>query len=66
MHHITRYFSLSCIILCTAHSFAGKKDKEARNNSSSSPITKKDVEEQALFIEGMQGYLLGNAQDAIA
>src|SRR3954470_24516384 len=66
MHHITRYFFLSCIILSTATSFAGKKDKEAKNNSSSSaPITKKDVEEQAIFIEGMQAYLLGNPQDAI-
>lgn len=46
-----------------------KKDKKPKADKSvavSTPVTKKDVEEQAIFIEGMQAYLLGNSQDAIA
>jgi len=46
--------------------FAGKKKKENSSDQASAPITKKDVEEQSIFIEGMQAYLLGNTQDAIS
>ena len=63
-----RSFFLLFIIVCTIPtSFAGKKEKnkENSNSSASSPITKKEVEEQAIFIEGMQAYLLGNSQDAV-
>ncbi len=46
-----------------------KKDKKSKQNkdnpAASTQLTKKDIEEQALFIEGMQAYLLGNSQDAI-
>jgi tetratricopeptide (TPR) repeat protein len=58
-----RYFFLVFIITVTAPSFAKNKDKD---KGSSNVITKKDVEEQALFIEGMQAYILGNSQDATA
>ncbi|MBK9330662.1 MAG: tetratricopeptide repeat protein [Sphingobacteriales bacterium] len=50
-----------------AVALAGKKKKEGNSvQVSSAPITKKDVEEQSVFIEGMQAYLLGNTQDAAA
>lgn len=57
------------LIVSTTFSFAkkNKKKKEAVNTEkTNAPITKKDLEEQAIFITGMQGYLLGNNQDAIA
>lgn len=44
-----------------------KKDKSKKDTKEiSTQVTKNDLEEQALFIEGMQAYLLGNPQDAIA
>lgn len=53
----------------TTISFA-KKDKKkkevAKKETTNAPITKKDLEEQAIFISGMQAYLLGNNEDAIA
>jgi tetratricopeptide (TPR) repeat protein len=48
-------------------SFAKKdKNKKSTTADKEAPITKKDVEEQAIFIAGVQAYLLGNAEDAIA
>ena len=50
----------------TQFSFA-KKDKKKKDTAvKDAPITKKDLELQAIFISGMQAYLLGNAEDAIA
>ncbi len=53
---------------CTLNSFAKKEKPQKQNKSivSSTTITKKDLEVQTLFIEGMQAYLLGNPQDAIS
>lgn len=52
----------------TLSSFA-KKDKKGKPDNStasnSTGITKKDVEEQAIFIAGMQAYILGNSQEAV-
>lgn len=56
-------FSVSCL---SAYAKKDKKPKQDKSTSASAPLTKKDVEEQAVFIEGMQAYLLGNTQDAIA
>jgi len=50
----------------SAYAKKDKKSKQDKSSSASTPLTKKDVEEQAIFIEGMQAYLLGNTQDAIA
>jgi tetratricopeptide (TPR) repeat protein len=44
---------------------AKKKDKQKAGTEATTVMTKKDVEEQAVFIEGMQAYLLGNTQDAV-
>ena len=43
-----------------------KKPKSTAETTAAAPVTKKDIEQQAIFIEGMQAYLLGNTQDAIA
>ena len=56
-------FSASIFI---AYAKKEKKPKQDKSTSVAAPLTKKDVEEQALFIEGMQAYLLGNSQEAIA
>ena len=57
------------LITSTTYSFA-KKDKKKKatveKETTNAPITKKDLEEQAVFITGMQAYLLGNNEDAIA
>lgn len=42
-----------------------KKDIAATQENGNKPLTKKDLEEQAIFIAGMQAYLLGNDEDAI-
>jgi tetratricopeptide (TPR) repeat protein len=49
------------------HAFADKKkkDKPAETAEAAAPVTKKDIEQQTLFIQGMQAYLLGNPQDAV-
>ena len=65
---IINQFLLLAILLSssTLNSFA-KKDKKGKadNSSTSTGITKKDVEEQAIFIAGMQAYILGNSQEAV-
>jgi tetratricopeptide (TPR) repeat protein len=42
-----------------------KKDTAETQETGNKPLTKKDLEEQAIFIAGMQAYLLGNDEDAI-
>jgi len=60
-------FSVVLLLSIAPSSFAKKNKKNKQDNSSSSTTvtTKKDLELQALFIEGMQAYILGNSQDAI-
>jgi tetratricopeptide (TPR) repeat protein len=42
-----------------------KKNAKETQETGNKPLTKKDLEEQAIFIAGMQAYLLGNDEDAI-
>lgn len=42
------------------------KDKEKAGSPAQTTVSDKDIQEQAIFIEGMQAYLLGNSQDAVA
>lgn len=64
--------SVVFISISTVSVFAKKdKDKKGKPDTSapaatSNEITKKDLEEQAIFISGVQAYLLGNSQDAVA
>ncbi len=72
---ITRYILLIFIMMAITNASFAKKDKKSKDKGkkesnetaapSSTGLTKKDLEEQALFIEGMQAYLLGNVQEAI-
>jgi tetratricopeptide (TPR) repeat protein len=57
-----RNILLAFLLTSFSLTFAGK---DKNGNSAPAGITRKDVEEQALFIGGMQAYILGNAQDAI-
>ncbi|MFN8282690.1 MAG: tetratricopeptide repeat protein [Chitinophagales bacterium] len=50
-------------LLAINTTFAKKKKKD--KNGTTSTITKEDLETQALFIEAMQAYLLGNNQEAV-
>lgn len=66
-------FLAGLIMLTTVFFFPNavlaKKDKSKKGGSkaqSEAPLTKADIELQAIFIEGMQAYLLGNPQDAVA
>lgn len=53
------------MVLAFPSLLALNREKDKRQNAAPAGITRKDVEEQALFIEGMQAYLLGNSQDAV-
>ncbi len=48
----------------TKTSFAKKKKKQ-KSTSTENVLTKEELEQQAIFISGVQAYLLGNSQDAI-
>ncbi len=67
MLNVIRYFFLG-LVFCSmcGVSIARDRNKMLHSSSADLPITKKVVEEQAVFIEGMQAYILGNNIDAIA
>ena len=50
--------------MSTKTSFAKKKKKQ-KSTSTENVLTKEELEQQAIFISGVQAYLLGNSQDAI-
>ncbi|HUM52813.1 MAG TPA: tetratricopeptide repeat protein, partial [Chitinophagales bacterium] len=59
-----RIILLAFVFLCaTNNTFAKKKKKDKRITTS--VLTKAELETQALFIEAMQAYLLGNNQEAV-
>ena len=66
IHKLLLFVVLFSAGFFSAYAKKDKKSKQDKSSSASTPLTKKDVEEQAIFIEGMQAYLLGNTQDAIA
>ena len=66
IHKLLLFVVLFSAGFFSAYAKKDKKSKQDKSSSASAPLTKKDVEEQAIFIEGMQAYLLGNTQDAIA
>jgi len=61
---ITQHLLVFALVLSANDAlFAKKKDK---NKSAATPVvTRKDIEEQSIFISGVQAYLLGNSQEAI-
>lgn len=64
------YLLLAYLTIPMVNTVFAKKDKKPKSDNtsasnSSGQLTKKDLELQALFIEGVQAYLLGNSQDAI-
>jgi len=65
--HFIKLITLILLLSVTAEfSFAKKEKDKKKTEESEAPLTKKDLEEQAIFIAGVQAYLLGNAEDAIA
>ncbi len=67
--HILKLFLIVLIVSASTNfSFAKKKkkSKDTATEQSATPLTKSELEEQAIFIAGMQAYLLGNTEDAVA
>ena len=66
---INQFLLLFVLLTATTLTSFAKKDKKGKPDNStasnSTGITKKDVEEQAIFIAGMQAYILGNSQEAV-
>ena len=64
---ITHPFILLVLILLAHPPIFAKKNKKNKKEATtgSAILTKKEVEQQSLFISGMQAYILGNSQEAI-
>lgn len=56
---------LSLFLLVHSNAVFAKKKKKSKTTEISNVVTKEDVEQQAIFISGVQAYLLGNSQEAI-
>ncbi len=56
---------LSLFLLVDTNTVFAKKKKKSKTTEISNVVTKEDVEQQAIFISGVQAYLLGNSQEAI-
>lgn len=59
-------FLLAFLLLANPVLFAKKKKKDKNtSNTATTVLTKKELEQQTIFISGVQSYLLGNSQEAI-
>ncbi|HNE50785.1 MAG TPA: tetratricopeptide repeat protein [Chitinophagales bacterium] len=61
---ITKHFLVIALILSANDALFAKKNNK-KESSSTPTVTRRDIEEQSLFISGVQAYLLGNSQEAI-
>lgn len=59
------FLLLSLFLLVHSNAVFAKKKKKSKTTEISNVVTKEDVEQQAIFISGVQAYLLGNSQEAI-
>ncbi|MEZ5053382.1 MAG: tetratricopeptide repeat protein [Chitinophagales bacterium] len=59
------FLLLSLFLLVHSNAVFAKKKKKSKTTEISNVVTKEDVEQQAVFISGVQAYLLGNSQEAI-